>query len=159
VVDRSLTIGEVAAQVGLRASALRYYEEAGILPPPERLAGKRRYSPEVVELLLLIRFCQRLGFTLAEVRTLLGSPSGRRAKERWRELVDAKLIEVDALIAQAREMKRLLRESRDCDCVTLESCSFLVEEAARVPIDRGLAVSGRERPDRRRRPGTPARAR
>jgi MerR family redox-sensitive transcriptional activator SoxR len=127
-VEASLTIGEVARQVGLRSSALRYYEEAGVLPPPERLAGKRRYSPEVVDLLLLIRFCQRVGFSLAEVRELLAAPGGRRAKERWRELVDAKLTEVDALIEQAQAMKRVLEESRDCDCVTLESCSFLKDE-------------------------------
>jgi MerR family transcriptional regulator, redox-sensitive transcriptional activator SoxR len=127
-VEASLTIGEVARQVGLRSSALRYYEEAGVLPPPERLAGKRRYSPEVVDLLLLIRFCQRVGFSLAEVRELLAAPGGRRGKARWRELVDAKLTEVDALIEQAQAMKRVLEESRDCDCVTLESCSFLKDE-------------------------------
>jgi MerR family transcriptional regulator, redox-sensitive transcriptional activator SoxR len=153
LVEPSLTIGEVATQVGLRASALRYYEEAGLLPPPERLGGKRRYSPEVVELLLLIRFCQRVGFSLAEVRELLASPAGRRAKERWRALVDAKLTEVDALIEQALQMKRVLEESRDCDCVTLESCSFIQDERAELSV----AEIGRRRYDRSpgARPGRP----
>jgi MerR family transcriptional regulator, redox-sensitive transcriptional activator SoxR len=130
--DSSLTIGQVAQRVGLRPSALRYYEDSGLLPPPDRLAGQRRYSPEVVDLLLLIRFCQRVGFSLAEVRRLLAAPRGRAAKKRWRELVDAKLVEVDALIEQAEAMKRVLQESRDCDCVTLESCAFLEEERQAV---------------------------
>jgi DNA-binding transcriptional MerR regulator len=142
-VEASLTIGEVATRVGLRASALRYYEEAGLLPPPDRLAGKRRYSPEVVELLLLIRFCQRVGFSLAEVRELFTSTGGRRAKERWRELVDAKLTEVDALIKQAQVMKRVLKESRDCDCVTLESCAFLKDEGQAATAARGGGVRQR----------------
>jgi MerR family redox-sensitive transcriptional activator SoxR len=131
-VESSLAIGEVARQVGLRPSALRYYEEAGLLPPPERVGGKRRYGREVVDLLLLVRFCQRVGFSLGEIRELLASPGGRRAKERWRELVDDKLAELDALIKQAQRMKRVLKESRECDCVTLESCSFLEEERQRA---------------------------
>jgi MerR family transcriptional regulator, redox-sensitive transcriptional activator SoxR len=136
-VDSSLTIGQVAQRVGLRPSALRYYEDAGLLPPAERVAGQRRYSPEVVDLLLLIRFCQRVGFSLAEVRRLLAAPRGRAAKKRWRELVDAKLVEVDALIEQAEQMKRVLQESRDCDCVTLEACAFLEEERQAVAAGRG----------------------
>ena len=123
-----LTIGKVAAEVGLPTSALRYYEEAGLLPAPDRVGGQRRYTPEAVDLLLLIRFCQRVGFSLADVRDLLGSPSGRQAKERWRSQVDGKLAEVDALIKDAQGMKRILTESRDCDCVTLSSCRFLRNE-------------------------------
>jgi MerR family transcriptional regulator, redox-sensitive transcriptional activator SoxR len=142
--EPALTIGEAASQAGLRPSALRYYEEEGVLPAPERVGGKRRYGPEVVDLLLLIRFCQRMGFTLAEVRDLLSAPAGRRARERWRGLVDGKLTEVDALIRQAETMKRLLEESRDCDCVTLEACAFLEEERDRArPAWKNTSLSPR----------------
>jgi MerR family redox-sensitive transcriptional activator SoxR len=128
VSEPSLTIGQVASQVGLRTSALRYYEETGLLPSAERVAGKRRYGPEAVELLRLIRFCQAVGFSLAEVRQLLAPPTARRAKETWRQLVDAKLIQLSALIDQAQAIRGVLEASRDCDCVTLESCSFLQGE-------------------------------
>jgi DNA-binding transcriptional MerR regulator len=123
-----LAIGDVAAEVGLPTSALRYYEEAGVLPPPVREGGKRRYSPQTIDLLLLIRFCQRAGFSLAEVRRLLASPTGHQAKTRWRAQVDGKLAEVDAVIKDAHAVMRILKESRDCDCVTLASCSFLRNE-------------------------------
>jgi MerR family redox-sensitive transcriptional activator SoxR len=130
VSQSSLTIGQVASQVGLRTSALRYYEEAGVLPSAERVAGKRRYGPEAVELLRLIRFCQAVGFSLAEVRELLAPPTARRARETWRRLVDSKLTELSALIDHAQAIKGVLEASRDCECVTLESCSFLQGEPA-----------------------------
>jgi MerR family redox-sensitive transcriptional activator SoxR len=140
--SRSLSIGELATQVGLNASAIRYYEAANLLPAAERLAGKRRYNRETVDLLLLIRFCQRLGFTLDEVRELLEGPqpalSRTRGKEKWRAMVDAKLDEVASLIRSARAVQRVLRESRDCDCVTPSSCRFVRREAGR-PAFRALA--------------------
>lgn len=132
----TLTIGEVADEVGLNASAIRYYEAARLLPAADRVGGKRRYTRDTVDLLLLIRFCQRLGFSLGEIRSLIAGPSpgGRptQSKEKWRTMVDAKLEEVAALIRSARAVERVLRESRDCDCVTPSSCRFVRREARRV---------------------------
>lgn len=69
-----LTIGELARQVGLRSSALRYYEAEGLLEPSGRTeAGYRIYDEMAVGTLRLIRQAQRLGFSLAEIRTLVGS--------------------------------------------------------------------------------------
>jgi DNA-binding transcriptional MerR regulator len=127
----SLRIGDVAAATGLRTSAIRYYEDSGILPAPVRVSGKRRYDPETIDRLTLIRFCGRLGMSLADVRGLLATPSGRRAKDHWRQLVDGKLDEIGALIKAAEGVERILRESRDCDCVTLASCSWLRAERTR----------------------------
>jgi MerR family redox-sensitive transcriptional activator SoxR len=132
----SLSIGDVAAATGLRTSAIRYYEDAGVLPKPERVSGKRRYAPDTIDRLTLVRFCGRLGMSLADVRELLAAPRGSRAKDHWRQLVDGKLAEIGALIKSARGVERILRESRNCDCVTLESCSFLVDERAKPPPPR-----------------------
>lgn len=69
-----LTIGELARQVGMRPSALRYYEAEGLLAPSGRTeAGYRLYDETAVETVRLIRQAQRLGFSLAEIRTLIGS--------------------------------------------------------------------------------------
>ncbi len=133
VEEELLSIGAVATAVGLRPSAIRFYEEGGLVQPRARVSGQRRYGTEAVDRLRLIRFCQDLGFTLAEIRQLLTPPNGRRAKQRWRELVDEKLAEVDDVIARARQMKRLLNESRDCDCVSLDACRFLGRALRRVP--------------------------
>ena len=125
MVEATLSIGEVAERVGLNTSALRYYERAGLLPPRERVGGKRRYEPEAVELLLLIRFCQQVGFSLTEVSALLKPGTRKQTKEKWRALVDSKVTQLDALIEQAQAMKQVLAESRDCDCLTLGDCSFV----------------------------------
>jgi MerR family transcriptional regulator, redox-sensitive transcriptional activator SoxR len=130
----SLSIGEVAAATGLRASAIRYYEDARILPKPERVSGKRRYNGDTIDRITLIRFCRRLGMSLKDVRGLLATPRGSRAKDQWRRLVDGRLEEIGALIMAARGVERILRESRDCDCVTLQSCSFLIDERAKPPL-------------------------
>jgi MerR family transcriptional regulator, redox-sensitive transcriptional activator SoxR len=135
----SLSIGEVAAATGLRTSAIRYYEEAGVLPTPMRVSGKRRYDSDTIDRLTLVRFCGRLGMSLADVRGLLAAPRGRRAKDYWRQLVDGKLDEIGVLITSARGVERVLRESRDCDCVTLESCSWLRDERTKPPPSRRSA--------------------
>jgi hypothetical protein len=70
---------------------------------------------------------------LADVRGLLVTRRGLRAKEQWRRLVDGKLDEIGDLIQAAQGVERILRESRDCDCVTLASCRFLKEERAKPP--------------------------
>jgi len=136
----SLSIGDVAKATGLRTSAIRYYEDTGILPKPDRVSGKRRYHSDTIDRLTLVRFCGRLGMSLADVRGLLAAPRGRRAKDYWRQLVDGKLGEIRELVKAAQGVERILRESRDCDCVTLESCSFLVDERAKPPPSRRRAL-------------------
>ena len=120
-----MSIGEVARRVGVRTSALRFYEDEGLLPPAQRVGGKRRYEQGAVARLLMIRFCQQLGFTLAEIRELATPKRGRNGKQEWRDLVDRKLTEVDRAIEQALAVKLLLEESRECDCVSPESCGFV----------------------------------
>jgi MerR family redox-sensitive transcriptional activator SoxR len=118
-----LTIGEVAERAGLRTSALRYYEEAGLLEPTTRIGGQRRYDESALERLTVIQFCQQLGFTLAEIRLLLTEPRGAKQKERWRGFVDAKVSELDEAAARVRAMKKVLLASRDCDCVDVQECA------------------------------------
>lgn len=120
-----LTIGDLAARVGVRTSTLRYYEDEGLLHPAKRESGQRRYDASAVEALTVIRFCRALGFSLDEIRTLLSEPRTTRKRTQWRTLVDGKLAELDESIARAKTMKRLLERSRDCDCVEVEQCAAL----------------------------------
>jgi DNA-binding transcriptional MerR regulator len=121
-----LSIGELAADVGVRTSALRFYEDSGLLTPTARAGGKRRYDENAVERVRFIRFCQQLGFTLAEIRGLLAEPS----KPRWRKLVDAKLAELELAVAKAAVVREVLEQSRDCDCITLERCCLVAAAPA-----------------------------
>src|SRR5215208_2480518 len=124
-----MSTGKVAERTGVRPSALRYYESVGVLPPPERVSGRRRYDGEVLELLAVIRVAQQAGFTMAEVRTLLhGFSADTPPSTRWRELASRKLPEVEALIQRALGMKRLLERGLRCDCLRLEDCALIGEE-------------------------------
>ncbi len=126
----SLTIGEVARRAGVRASAIRYYEEAGLLEEPERVGGKRRYDEGVLRRLALIGGAKRAGFTLSEIRALLhGFPAGAGAAERWRALASEKLVEVDTAIAHLRETRELLEEALRCECASLDECARLLYQA------------------------------
>lgn len=122
----SLAIGEVARQAGVRPSAIRYYESLGLLPPPERINGRRRYGPEVLRRLAVVRMAQEAGFTLAETRTLFdGFAADAPASVRWRALAARKLAEVEALIARAEETRQRLHARLRCACPTLDECALL----------------------------------
>ena len=123
--DQLLTIGELAARVGLRPSALRYYEARGLLEPAARVSGQRRYAEAAADTVTVIQFCRSLGFALSEVQELLQEPRGVAQRKRWRGLVDAKVTELDAAGRRIRAMKRILAASRDCDCVDLEQCAAI----------------------------------
>ncbi len=80
-----LSISEVAREVGLRPSAIRYYEQIGILPPIQRTSGQRRYDTTYLHLLAVIQGARSTGFTLDEIRELFfGFADGSRAPARWR---------------------------------------------------------------------------
>jgi len=135
-----LTIGEVARRVGLRPSALRYYESVGLLPPPRRVNGQRRYDASVFQRLAIIQLAQESGFTLAEIETLVhGFASETPPSARWWTLAQAKLVEADALIQRAQHMKRLLEAALDCGCLTFEEC-VIVEDQGCVESKKGVGV-------------------
>lgn len=118
-----LTIGDVARRAGLNTSAIRYYERAGLLPPPARVNGQRRYHEDVLTHLAVVRMAQEAGFTIAEIGTLVtGFPEGTPASERWREMATHKLPEVEAMIDRLHLMRLVLVESLACTCLTLDAC-------------------------------------
>ena len=129
--EAELLIGEVARRAGLRPSAIRYYESVGVLPEPEREAGRRRYSPEILRTLAVIGAGQRAGLSLTEVRELLTASNGRGAvSERLREIAQRKLPEVDALIERSLLVRSWLEAAADCRCPTLDDCPLFDVDAA-----------------------------
>lgn len=118
---QQLAIGEVAQRAGMSTSRIRYYEARGLLPEPERAAGRRRYTEDVFRRLAIIDAAQRVGFTLEEIQDLLGSRT-QPAHERLRELALLKLPELDDLIARATSVRRLLKICSRCDCESIDVC-------------------------------------
>jgi MerR family transcriptional regulator, redox-sensitive transcriptional activator SoxR len=125
---RSLAIGEVAERTRLQPSAIRYYERRGLLPPPERASGRRRYGPEVLQLLAAIEVSKAAGFSLEEIKRLFdGFDRATPPSERWRELATKKLRELDVLSGRITGMRALLRRGLECGCLGLEDCELLGE--------------------------------
>ena len=123
--EQTLTIGQLAKRAGLNASAIRYYERVGVLPPPERESGQRRYTPEAIRRLQVIEVAKRAGFSLDEAGLLLATTDGGEpAYARVRELAERKLPEVEALIDRAEAMRDWLTAAGGCDCETLDVCAL-----------------------------------
>ncbi|HMS61702.1 MAG TPA: MerR family transcriptional regulator [Solirubrobacteraceae bacterium] len=115
------SIGEVARRVGLSTSALRYYEQLGLLPEPERVSGRRRYDGDALDRLAMIDIAQRAGLTLREAGVLLGGlQADTPPTDAWRELADRKLAEIEQLLARTAAMRDLLQVALSCDCLSLE---------------------------------------
>lgn len=122
---KTLSIGQVAKRTGVAASALRYYEDAGILPAPPRVGGRRLYDSDVLRRVDVLRFAQQAGFTLEEIRTQFhGFGADTPLSARWQSLARAKLAELDVLAKRIRKMKRALELGLKCGCVRVEDCSL-----------------------------------
>src|SRR3984893_17947916 len=119
-----LTISQVARQIPVRPSAIRYYERIGLLPPAERLSGQRRYDPTVLYRLAIIQRARQLGFTLTEIRHLFfGFRDVTHASERWRTLSQRKLAELDHLMDGIKAVRGVLKKLMTrCRCDTLDQC-------------------------------------
>ena len=119
-----LTISEVARQVGLRPSAIRYYEQMKILPAARRISGQRRYDLSAVHQLAVLRRAQEVGFTLEEIRQLFfGFRKSTPLSKRWRKIAARKQIELDAQLNRIQAMKDLLERLQSvCECDTLNQC-------------------------------------
>src|SRR5260370_8813172 len=117
-----LTISQVARQIRLRYSAIRYYERIGLLPPAQRLSGQRRYDHTVLYRLAIIQRARQLGFTLTEIRHLFfGFRDITRASERWRTLSQRKLAELDHLMDGIKAVRGVLKKlMAKCRCETLD---------------------------------------
>ena len=123
-----LTIGMLANQTGTNAQTIRYYEQIGLMPEPDRTSGgRRRYSDVGLDRLSFIRHARQLGFGLDDIRELLGlcdSPDqtcleADQIARRQLALVEQRMIRLEAL---RTELKRMISE---CACNTVAECRVL----------------------------------
>jgi MerR family transcriptional regulator, redox-sensitive transcriptional activator SoxR len=118
-----MKIGALAKQAGINASAIRYYENRGLLPPPHRSGGQRRYAESALDRVLLINFAAEMGFTLDEIKLFLsGLRDNTPVGPRWRKLAHRKIHEVDQSIKRSRRLKSLLESLLHCRCASLRQC-------------------------------------
>jgi MerR family redox-sensitive transcriptional activator SoxR len=131
--ETGMRIGEVAERAGLRPSAIRYYEEIGLIPEPDRVSGQRTYEPSVFRRLALIDVSQRAGLNLDEIRELLDAGT-EPISPKIQELAARKLPEVEALIERAEAMRDWLRTAEGCGCQSIDDCGlFDPSQTASMP--------------------------
>lgn len=122
-----LTIGELAKQAGLQPSAIRYYESLGLVTPPGRVGGKRRYGSECLLRIHAIQLFKQAGFTMAELQVLF-QREPLPDQVALDDLTDRKLKELDELMEKIQVMKAVLSSIRRCGCLTVEECAVLVNQ-------------------------------
>jgi MerR family transcriptional regulator, redox-sensitive transcriptional activator SoxR len=122
-VAENLTISDVARVFGLRTSAIRYYEQIGILPAPMRMNGQRRYDNSALYRLAVVQCARVTGFTLEEIRELFfGFPPGTRPPKRWHQLSQRKIAELRERMKRLKLMETLLKRVEECRCDALDQC-------------------------------------
>ncbi len=115
---RRLTIGEVARKAGMCAARIRCNESRGVLPPPGRVSGMRRYSPDVVRRLAIVDVVERVGCTLGEIRERFAGDRGP-AHQRLRRLAERKLPDIDEPIQRPNAVRGWLEMTGTGECGSL----------------------------------------
>ncbi len=116
-----LTIGDVTQRSGVAQTALRYYEQVGLLPAPQRVGGQRRYQESVLMRLHVIGLCKTAGFSLTEIGLLLQDDTPGRPMAR--ELAQSKLVEIDAQLEALARARAIIEWGMRCTCPSIELCT------------------------------------
>ncbi len=120
----SLGIGEIANRTGLAVSAIRYYEEVGLIAPDRSEGGQRRFERADIRRLSFVLIAQKLGFSIAEIRDALASlPKGRApTKGDWARLSRSFAEGIDCRIAALEALRSQLDACIGCGCLSLTQC-------------------------------------
>jgi MerR family redox-sensitive transcriptional activator SoxR len=134
-----LTIGQVADRSGVPHTALRFYEESGLIEAQRTTGNQRRYPRAVLRRLAFIRTAQRVGLSLEQIRdALAGLPDGRvPTKTDWARLSKAWRTELDARIDALQRLRDRLTDCIGCGCLSLRSCALHNHEDAMAVLGPG----------------------
>ncbi len=132
-----LTIGQLAEATGMPASTIRFWERRGLLRPPARTGGQRRYSPDVLTEIGILLLCQDAGFTLAEIERMRAAQAVDA--HGWRDRVRDKMADIDRTIRRLTEAHAMLEHALSCEHTEIEQCPHLLA-AARCRVN--LASQG-----------------
>jgi MerR family redox-sensitive transcriptional activator SoxR len=121
-----LTIGEVASRSGVATSALRFYEDRGLIRSERASSGHRRYQRAVIRRVAFIVFAQRIGLSLEEVGEELAKLPENRVPTRadWAKLSSSWTARIDSRIVELERLREGLTECIGCGCLSLGRCQL-----------------------------------
>ncbi|HET7053951.1 MAG TPA: redox-sensitive transcriptional activator SoxR [Solirubrobacterales bacterium] len=121
-----LTIGEVARRSGVAASALRFYEERGLIESERAGSGHRRYPRPVLRRIAFVVFAQRVGLSLEQIGAELEKlpPHQVPTRRDWSRLSTTWTAKIDGRIAELERLKAGLTECIGCGCLSLDRCKL-----------------------------------
>ncbi len=124
--DELLTIGQVAARAGVATSALRFYEDAGLITSQRTAGNQRRYPRSVIRIVSVIKAGQSLGLPLARIRRALEDlPDGRvPTKADWAKMSRSWRADLDRRISELQQLRDELDGCIGCGCLSLKSCAM-----------------------------------
>ena len=121
-----MTIQQVSRRSGVASSALRYYEERGLLSSERAASGHRRYPRRVLRRIAFIVFAQKIGLTLDEIGQALARLPVDHAPTRqdWAQLSTSWSTRIDERIAELERLRDGLNECIGCGCLSIDRCRF-----------------------------------
>lgn len=121
-----MTIGEVASRSGVATSALRFYEQRGLIRSARTPAGHRSYDRSVIRRIAFVVFAQRVGLSLSEIEEELAKLPENRVPRRadWAQLSTSWTARIDARIADLERLRAGLTECIGCGCLSLDRCQL-----------------------------------
>ncbi|HEX9855373.1 MAG TPA: redox-sensitive transcriptional activator SoxR [Acidimicrobiia bacterium] len=127
-----LTIGELSARSGVAASALRFYDERGLIASQRTLGNQRRFPRATLRRVAVIRAAQSVGLTLSETSAALaGLPDGRTpTRDDWQRLSKDWRLRLDGKITELERLRDELTSCIGCGCLSLRSCALFNPEDA-----------------------------
>ena len=122
----SLTIGDIAARTGLAVSAIRFYEEHGIVAPVRNAGGHRRYGRHDIRRLSFVMAAQKLGFPLTEIASHLKDLPAHKApsKADWTRISTTFQANINARIKALEALRDTLDGCIGCGCLSLDVCKL-----------------------------------
>ncbi|MFC5911447.1 redox-sensitive transcriptional activator SoxR [Streptacidiphilus monticola] len=154
-----LTIGELAARSGLATSALRYYEQLGLISANRTTGGQRRYQRSMLRRVAFVRAAQRVGLSLEEAGAALSRLPADHAPTaaEWAPVARAWQRRIDQQIAELQLLRRKLGGCIGCGCLSLRTCSLYNPEDTAAERGAGARYLLGDEPPEPRRPVRPGR--
>jgi MerR family transcriptional regulator, redox-sensitive transcriptional activator SoxR len=124
--DRGVPIGTVASRYGVPVTTLRYWEQVGLLPPPERSSGQRRYDLDALRRVTFIRMAKQSGLSLSAIGGLLAGDDGPGPTfDHWARVARRQLEVIDQRVSEFKHLKAAIEECLACGCQQPQRCGLL----------------------------------